>query len=89
MSIAVLMGRTDVAQTLIDLGADVNHRDKFGMTPLLWSSLLDYGSSTMSELLLRAGAGRDARTPEGFSALDLARRHGYPHIERVLKDEKR
>jgi uncharacterized protein YegJ (DUF2314 family) len=42
------------------------------------------GNAVLVELLLRRGADRDARTPEGDTALDLARRMGWPRIVEML-----
>ena len=37
---------------MIARGADVNHVDKLGMTPLLWAAAIDFGDSEMIALLL-------------------------------------
>jgi ankyrin repeat protein len=39
----------------------------------------------MLELLLKSGARKDARTKEGLTALDLARKYGHTHLLDALK----
>jgi ankyrin repeat protein len=77
---AVLNNDVDMAALLVGRGADVNHLDKFGMTPLLWAASIDFGDSQMIDLLLKAGARADMRTKEGATALDLARRYNHTHL---------
>lgn len=66
------------ARILIDRGADVNHVDRFGMTPLLYAASVDFGDSSMIDLLVKHGAKLGARTKEGLTAADLARKYGRP-----------
>ena len=78
---AVLANRVDVARVLVSHGANVNALDKAGMTPLLYAASIDYGDSAMIDLLLKAGASKHAKTAEGQTALDLARK--YDHVSLV------
>ena len=77
-----MLGRTvlnndlPMARMMIARGADVNHVDKLGMTPLLWASAIDFGDSAMIELLLQAGARPEARNKEGLTPAELAAAHG-------------
>jgi ankyrin repeat protein len=80
LSWAALANKTDMAHLLIEHRADVNHVDKHGMTPLLYAASIDFGDSAMLDLLLKSGAKRDARTPEGLTALDLARKYKHTHL---------
>lgn len=64
----------------MERGADVNHVDKMGMTPLLYAASIDFGDSAMVDLLLNSGAGMGARTKEGLTALDLARKYNHTHL---------
>ena len=50
------------------------------MTPLLYAASIDFGDSSMIDLLLKAGARRDARSKEGATALELARKYGHTHL---------
>lgn len=63
---------------LIERGAEVNHVDKKGMTPLLYAASIDFSDSGMIDLLVNSGARTNARTKEGLTALDLAKK--YKHI---------
>ena len=74
------MNRVDLARLAIQRGADVNHVDKKGMKPLLYAASIDFGDSAMVELLLKSGARTDARTKEGLTALDLARKYQHTHL---------
>jgi ankyrin repeat protein len=85
---AVISNRADVARLLIERGANVNHVDKKGMTPLLYAASIDFGDSAMIDLLLRSGAHPDARTKEGLTALDLARKYGHTHLVASLSGTK-
>jgi len=85
---AVLGDQVEMATFLIAKGADVNHVDGNGMTPLLYAASIDFGSPAMVDMLLKAGARADMKTKEGKTALDLARqyhhRHLIPSLERGL-----
>jgi ankyrin repeat protein len=86
---AVLANKVDMARLLLDRGADVNHVDKHGMTPLLYAASIDYGDTRMVDLLLKHGARTDARTPEGLTALDLARKYRHKHLIGSLESTAR
>ena len=77
---AVLGNQVDIARLLIAHGADVNHADKIGCTPLLYAASIDFGDSGMIDLLLKSGAHPDAQTKEGLTALDLARKYNHTHL---------
>jgi ankyrin repeat protein len=76
LSWAAIANRVEMARLLIERGADVNHLDKNGMTPLLYAASIDYGDSAMVDLLLRSGARAGAHTKDGltWSALFAAKR---------------
>jgi ankyrin repeat protein len=80
LSWAAIANRVAMARLLIARGADVNHIDKKGMTPLLYAASIDFGNSAMVDLLLKSGARPDARTKEGLTALDLARKYQHTHL---------
>jgi hypothetical protein len=77
---AVLGNQVEMARFLVERGADVNHTDKLGMTPLLYAASIDFGDSAMVDLLLKAGAKREARNKEGLTALDLAHKYSNTHL---------
>jgi len=80
LSWAAIANRVDIARLLIERGADVNHVDKKGMTPLLYAASIDFGDSAMVELLLKSGARTSAQTKEGQTALDLARQYSNANL---------
>jgi len=64
---AVKSGSIEAVKELIESGAEVNHQDKQGWTPLNWAA--GKGNLQLIELLLQHGAdplavGRDLRTPQ-------------------------
>lgn len=81
---AAISNQVDNARLLIQRGADVNHVDKKGMTPLLYAASIDFSDSAMIELLLKSGARADARTKEGLTAADLARKYQHTHLSASL-----
>jgi ankyrin repeat protein len=80
IALAAIANRTETARLLIQRGANVNHVDKKGMTPLLYAASIDFGDSEMIDLLLKAGANPQARTKDGLTALDLARKYKHTHL---------
>ena len=88
LSWAAIANRMDMARLLIQRGADVNHVDKKGMTPLLYAASIDFGDSAMIDLLLKSGARADARTKEGLTALDLARKYKHAHLLASLEQPR-
>jgi len=74
---AAIANRVETARLLIQRGADVNHVDKKGMTPLLYAASIDFGDGAMIDLLSRSGANPSARTKDGLTALDLARKYQH------------
>jgi ankyrin repeat protein len=84
LSRSVLNNEVEMARMLIARGANVNSVDKMGMTPLLWAAAMDFGDTAMSELLLKAGARRDAKNKDGLTALDLAKSYGHGYQVNVL-----
>ncbi len=77
---AVLGDQVEMAKFLISKGADVNHVDGNGMTPLLYAASIDFGTPAMIDMLLRAGARTDMKTKEGKTALELARQYKHTHL---------
>jgi ankyrin repeat protein len=77
---AVIVNQTEMARLLIERGAKVNAVDPRGMTPLLYAASADFGDSAMVDLLLKMGANPAARTKEGLTAEDLARKYGHSYL---------
>ena len=89
---AVLNNRLDLARLFLERGANVNHVDKAGYTPLLLAASIDFGYTAMIDLLLDAGARIDAKNPAGKTAIDLARQYQHtrfvPALERAGRTDK-
>uniref|UniRef100_A0A131XKV7 Putative myotrophin n=1 Tax=Hyalomma excavatum TaxID=257692 RepID=A0A131XKV7_9ACAR len=63
-------GQADVLRYLIDKGADVNAKDKYGISPLL--AAIWEGHTACVKLMVEKGASKDGRTPEGQSYMEAA-----------------
>jgi ankyrin repeat protein len=86
LSWAAITNHPTVIDVLLKRGAKIDHKDGYGMTPLLYAASIDYGDTEVLEKLLAAGASVKATTNAGKTALDLAR--GYKHAaiaERLAK----
>ena len=89
LSQAVKNGQLPMVALLISMGADVNQRDDLGMTPLLWSSLSDFGSTSVSEALLAAGADPAAVDNHNSTALQLAEKFQFSAMARLLAQHRK
>lgn len=81
---AAIGNEPGVARLLIERGADVNHIDRFGMTPLLYAASVDFGDSTLIDLLIKSGAMRGARSKDGLDASGIARKYGHSQYLKSL-----
>ncbi|KAF7286668.1 myotrophin isoform X1 [Rhynchophorus ferrugineus] len=63
-------GQRDVIEYLISAGADVNSKDKHGITPIL--AAIWEGHKACVELLLQKGARKDGFAPDGKSYIESA-----------------
>jgi ankyrin repeat protein len=72
---------TDIAQYLLDLGADINNKS-CGITPLM--TAVKRNNFKMVSFLLRAGADVNATNSSGLTALDLAIHKQREKIKRIL-----
>ena len=81
---AAIGNKPDIARLLIERGADVNHVDKKGMTPLLYAASIDFGDSTMIDLLLKSGANPAAQTKERLTAAELVRKYNHSHLAKRI-----
>jgi ankyrin repeat protein len=77
---AALTNHPEAARVLIEKGADVNHVDKRGMTALLYAASIDYGDAELIAVMRKAGAKMDAKSPEGLTAPELARKYQHRHF---------
>ena len=67
---------------LVDIGVDVDPRDKRGWTPLLYASR--FGHLDIARLLVDNGADVNAKLQDHFSALHLASGNGHFEIVQLL-----
>jgi ankyrin repeat protein len=72
-------------KVLAELGADVNHADKRGMTPLLWASALEHANPKLIENLLAAGADPKIAGKNGVTAASQAGKYSNREALAVLK----
>lgn len=56
LHLAVLLGSSDMVQTLINLGADVNAVNDYGYTPLYYAAM--HGQLSKADMLIAAGANK-------------------------------
>ena len=81
--LASALGYSEVVETLIALGADVDHMTKSGITPLISAASL--GHTEVVRTLLEAGADRDLVHPFAqTSALHFASEMGHGNVIKVL-----
>ena len=69
-------------RNMLEKGANVNHRDKFGGTALMNASLNGHG--TIVKLLLEKGAKLDLQSSDGWTALMMASKRGHEAIVKML-----
>jgi ankyrin repeat protein len=77
----------EMADTMLGNGADPNAPQADGVTPL--HAAATAGSTEVIRLLVLDGAQVEARTPQGETALDRARRAGNAAAAEMLRGERR
>jgi len=83
LHVACLAGRKNLAEILLDGGADVNAVDNNGMTPLLW--VATEGVIDCARLLLDRGADVNMRVSgSGASPLRLAKKFDQPMLAELI-----
>lgn len=79
---AVSTQRTEIVRLLLDRGADIERRDRFGRTPLHWA--VTCGHPDMAALLLECGAHREPVDARGYTPLWWARHGAHDAVVRLL-----
>jgi cytohesin len=74
----------DVAELLIDKGADVNARNMSQLTPLHFLGVYMHAPK-LAELLIQKGADVNAREQAGHTPLEVAIRAGNAEVAEVLR----
>jgi hypothetical protein len=89
---AISEARHDLVRLLLELGADIGHRNHAGAGAVVFlvqrmrvRRLSEDEMLPILQTLLAAGADPTVPTPSGHTARDLAREHGYLAIEALLK----
>jgi len=80
-----LGGDANTVRVLAELGADVNHVDKRGMTPLIWASTLEFANAKLIENLLAAGADPKIPGKNGVTAISQAEKYSNREALAALK----
>ncbi len=86
---AVENGQKDIAEKLLDMGADVDIQDFFGMTPLHTAAhnpknIKPSIQNEIIELLLREGANPNLYNENGQLPIDLAQASGNQYLARFI-----
>jgi ankyrin repeat protein len=80
-------GFADVAQALIDAGANVEMPISYGIRPLMLAA--GYGETAVAETLLKAGADVMARNEGGLTALMMVKQKHYVDVINLLHEAER
>ena len=83
---AVHQGNTENVQHLLVLGADVNHKDSHGRTPLM--EAVEMGHTEVTKVLIRSGAQVQAINRVGDNPLHIAAGGSHPKIVKLLIDAR-
>lgn len=85
LMVALKKGYSVIAKILLDAGADVNARDKLGLTPLLVAcGKSSEGYKAIAELLIKKGAFINVRDTLGFTPFLLSLSGGTTEIAKLL-----
>lgn len=76
----------DIARTLIDHGANIEARNNFGDTPLIFALRAPSNEAFANELI-KAGANVSVENFFGLGPLDYAELQGYVDVERRLREK--
>ncbi|BCS24211.1 ankyrin repeat domain-containing protein [Aspergillus puulaauensis] len=83
---AVKNGSEQSAQVLLEHGANVNHQDEIGITPLMAAISLDEEVPSLVQLLVKYKADLHPRDNCQRTPLHIAVQRGYDHSARILMD---
>lgn len=86
LHVAVFKDKADVAEVLIDNGADVVARDKFGMTPLHIAAMR--GNIGLARKLMESGSSPDLLDGLSKTPADVAEDNEHPSVVNFLKSAR-
>ncbi len=82
---ATITDRPQVIGMLAEAGADVDALDDFGLTPLMYAAIIDFGDTAVLRALLDAGADRSVEDFDGKTARQHALRLKHVPQEVALR----
>jgi ankyrin repeat protein len=85
LSLAIRRGRDEIVQSLIKAGVNIETKDNYRWTPLIWAA--SFGRSQAVKLLLENGAKTNSRCSTGETALDWAKKRGHDEVVRILSGD--
>lgn len=77
--VSAMFGNTDLAEWLINVGANVNAQDEHGMSALMYAASI--GDERLVNMLFLAKANLSLKNNKGESALDLHKEHKEIFVE--------
>ncbi|BFG01304.1 myotrophin [Drosophila madeirensis] len=80
-------GHLKLLQFFVRMGADVDRKDKYGITPLL--AAIWEGHTSCVECLLRMGANRKLLTPNGETYMEVAEKEEIKKLLLHTKKDKK
>ncbi len=85
LTIAVKLGNADAVRIILEAGASVDLRDRFGATPLITAAA--WGTPDIVEILVKAGADVNAMDKSGRTPLMAALDHDLDYTVRVTRKD--
>jgi len=86
LMVALTDGHREIAVLLVEKGANVNARDKGGMTPLIYAAYGKDANTNVVALMIQKGADVNAKDNEGKTPLQWAKYFSAAGIEKQLRD---
>jgi ankyrin repeat protein len=84
LMIASSKGYTEIAETILQAGTNINEKSDDGWTAL-HKAVFDQEKTAIVDLLMQSGIDVDAKNKLGKTALNLAEEKGHREIARVIK----